>query len=200
MDPLEVVVRHAEARELAAPGTRVLAIASTLAADRVMDWAASVAARPVAVDPKTVDAALGDATLLHRCAVAMPWDWRQANAFNAEQRERVAARHMRMAAISGHVTGQACEKVMDSFERRAPIDDSLWEAVARERFAALTNYQLGAQMRGNGGAEPARLLVTARACEVIQSLRYYDTAEGCADILYATRMAGQPLNPASAVA
>ena len=40
--PLEIVVRHAQAREMAAPGTRVLAIASSLPRDQVVDWAREV--------------------------------------------------------------------------------------------------------------------------------------------------------------
>ena len=45
-----------------------------------------------------------------------------------------------------------------------------------------------------------RTLATARAAEVVLCLREYHTAEGCADLLYATRLAGAPLNPAAAVA
>ena len=195
-DPLEVVVRHAEARESAAPGARVLAIASSLPMAQVIDWAAAVGARPVSVDPRKVDAAPDlDGSLLHRCAVAMPWEWRQANAFTEQDRLKVAARHMHMAAISGHLAGNACETVMRLFEERKPIDDKLWEEVQKERFAALISYQLNDQTRGQGGSEPARILMTARAAEVVECLRHYDTAEGCADILYATRLAGAPLNP-----
>jgi len=201
-DPLEMVVRHAEVRESSAPGARVLAVASSLPVGRVMDWAGVVGARPVSVDPRTVDpgAAVVDGSLLHRCAVAMPWEWRQANAFTERDRLKVASRHMRMASASGHLHGPSCEKVMRLFEERKPISPELWAGVQAERFEALTSYQLADQMRGHGGSEPARLLLTARAAEVVECLQRFDTAEGCADILYAARLAGAPLNPAAAVA
>ena len=200
-DPLEVVVRQAEAREQAAPGARVLAIASTLPMARVIDWAGAVGARPVSVDPKKVAAAADvDGSMLHRCAVAMAWEWRQANAFTQQDRLKVAARHMHMAATAGHLSGRACETVMRLFEERKPIDHDLWYRVHQERFEFLTSYMLMVHSRGLGGSEPARALATARAAEVIECLRYYDTAEGCADLLYATRLAGAPLNPAAAVA
>ncbi|MBS4728284.1 NAD-binding protein [Mycobacterium sp. SM1] len=35
--------------------------------------------------------------MLHRCQVAMPWEWRQANAFSAQDRLRIAARHALLA-------------------------------------------------------------------------------------------------------
>ena len=200
-NPLEVVVRHAEAREMAAPGARVLAIASSLPMAQVIDWAGAVGARPVSVDPKKLGPAADlDGHMVHRCAVAMPWEWRQANAFTEQDRLRVAARHMHMAATAGHLSGAACEKVMRLFEERKPIDDALWEAVRNERFIALVEYEMANRARGEGGSEPARALATARAAEVIECLRHYDTAEGCADLLYATRLAGAPLSPAAAVA
>jgi hypothetical protein len=43
------------------------------------------------------------------------------------------------------------------------------------------------------------LLAQARAAEVVLCLRNFDTVEGCADLLYASRLAGAPLNPAAAV-
>lgn len=199
-NPLEVVVRHAEAREMAAPGARVLAIASSAPMSQVIDWAAAVGARPVSVEPKTIGSADLPGHMLHRCAVAMPWEWRQANAFSGQERLRVAARHMHMAATAGHLNGPASEKVMRLFEERKPIPDDLWEAVRQERFMALVEYESAARMRGHGGAEPARALATARAAEVIECLRHYNTAEGCADLLYATRLASAPLSPAAAVA
>src|SRR5271166_4317981 len=200
-NPLEVVVRHAEAREMAAPGARVLAIASSLPMAQVIDWAGAVGARPVSVDPKKLGPAADlDGHMVHRCAVAMPWEWRQANAFTEQDRLRVAARHMHMAATAGHLSGAACEKVIRLFEERKPIDDALWEAVRNERFIALVEYEMANRARGEGGSEPARALATARAAEVIECLRHYDTAEGCADLLYATRLAGAPLSPAAAVA
>lgn len=178
----------------AAPGARVLAIASSLPLGRVADWAA-VVANP-GVDPATVNpAAAADigVPLLHRCAAAMPWEWRQANALSDQERLRVAARHMRMAAISGHFTGRACEQVMRLFEERKPIGPSPWRA----RPALLSTAQ------GQGGGEdPGWAFKRSRAAEVIPCLQHFDTVEGCADILYATRLAGAPLNlnPAAAVA
>lgn len=87
------------------------------------------------------------------------------------------------------------------FEERKPIDEALWADVSKQRFMALIQYQTAMSSAGQGGAEPpARALATARAAEVIECLRHYDTAEGCADLLYATRSAGAPLNPAAAVA
>ena len=75
-NPLETIVRQAEAREQAAPGARVLAVASTLPMDQVIDWAGAVGARPVSVNPREVQASKGiaDPSMAHRCAVAMPWN------------------------------------------------------------------------------------------------------------------------------
>lgn len=201
-NPLEIVVRQAEAREQAAPGARVLALASSLPMDRVMDWAGVVGARPVSVNPKEVDRATGAGmSMLHRCAVAMPWEWRQANAFSEEDRLRVAARHMHMAANAGHLGGGAAERVIELFEERQPIPEALWADVAKQRFMALIGYQSAMSNAGQGGAEPpARLLASARAAEVVLCLRDYGSVEGCADLLYASRLAGAPLSPAAAVA
>lgn len=196
-NPLEVVIRQAEARERAAPGSRVLAVASSLPLDQVVDWAAVAGARPVHVDPKTVARATSvDGSLSHRCAVAMPWEWRQASAFTEQARLTVAGRHMHMAVAAGHLGGRhACEQVIDLFEARRPISDALWAAVNKERFMALIQYQMARGAAGLGGAEPpARVLAAARAAEVIQCLRHAQTAEGCADLLYAARLAGVPLN------
>lgn len=197
---LEIVVRHAEAREMAAPGIRVLAIASSMPMEQMIDWASAVGARPVSVlAEQAASVAAVEGPMVHRCAVAMPWEWRQANAFNDQQRLQVAARHMHMAASAGHLRGAACEKVMRLFEGRKPIEGSLWEDVRTERFMALVDYELEMQSQGQGGSDPARLLGSARAAEVIECLRHYDTAEGCADLLYAARLAGAPLNPVAAV-
>jgi hypothetical protein len=199
-NPLEVVVRHAEAREMAAPGARVLAIASSLPMDQVMDWADAVRARAVGVDAKKLGPIDLAGNMAHRCAVAMPWEWQQANAFTEQDRLQIAARHMHMAATAGHLSGAAaCERVMRLFEERKPIDPALWVDVSKERIVALLEYESAMRMRGSGGSEPARALATARAAEVIECLRHYDTAEGCADLLYATRLAGAPLSPAAAV-
>lgn len=199
-NPLEIVVRQAEARDMASPGGRVLAVASSLPMDQVIDWAGEVGARPVSVDPKAI-AAAPDAGVLHRCAVAMPWEWRQANAFSEQERFRVASRHMYMAVSAGLLSGSgACEQVMEQFELRQPIDDALWRDVDRARFMSLIEYEMAMRSAGQGGAEPARALAAARAAEVVLCLRNYSTAEGCADLLYASRLAGAPLNPAAAVA
>ena len=140
------------------------------------------------------------AVMLHRCQVAMPWEWRQANAFDTQSRLQVAARHMRMSALAGHLTGRGCETVMRLFESRKPIPDEVWADVAAERSQALIALQMAGSMAGQGGADPARAFRTARAAEVMACLKYFHTAEGCADLLYAARLAGAPLNPAAAVA
>ncbi|MEW2484283.1 hypothetical protein AB0876_32325 [Mycobacterium sp. NPDC049093] len=200
-NPLEVVVRQAQAREMASPGTRVLAIASSQPMDRVMDWAGEVGARPVSVNPKTVAHDLELPATRHRCQVGMPWEWQQAHAFSEEKRHQVASRHVLMAAVEGHLHSPACEEVMDRFEARKPIDDALWPEVTRERFGALIEYQTAMANVGHGGAtDPARALVTARAAEVVECLRTHLTPEGCADLLYAARLAGAPLTAAEAVA
>jgi len=201
INPLDVVVRHAQAREMAAPGARVLAIASSLPAEQMTDWTHQVGARAVAVNPRNVSPTTSpDGHSVHRCQVAMPWEWRQANAFDEQQRLQIAARHMHMAALSGHLHGAASEKVMRLFEERKPIGEELWAQVRQERFLALIEYEQAYLGRGHGGSDPALSLATVRAAEVIESLRHYDTVEGCADLLYATRLAGAPLSPAAAVA
>jgi hypothetical protein len=201
-NPLEMVVRQAEAREQAAPGARVLAVASTLPLGQVIDWASSVGARPVSVNPREVERATGlDPSMAHRCAVAMPWEWRQANAFTEQDRLKVAARHSLMAAGVAQMSAQATDRAIELFEVRKPIDEAVWSAVAKQRFMSMIEYQTAMANVGAGGAEsPARLLAQARAAEVVLCLRDYDTAEGCADLLYASRLAGAPLNPAAAVA
>jgi hypothetical protein len=206
-DPLEVVVRHAEMREAVCPGGRVLAVASSLPEGRVVDWAAVVGARPVHVNPKLVERArAGDidigGVLLHRCAVAMPWDWRQANAFDEEGRLRVASRHMHMARLAGHLTGRACLRVIDKFERCQLVTDDDWADVEQEHANAFVEYSLAADRvdTGGGAGNPDREFRTFCAAEVVRALRHCDTADGCADLLYAARLAGAPLNPAAAVA
>jgi hypothetical protein len=199
-DPLTMLARHAELRANEDPTIRPLVIASTLPMARVSDWASSVGARAVSIDPRSVEACDPNPALAHRCAVAMPWEWRQANAFTERQRLTVAARHMRMAALAGHLNGRAVEQVMRSFEEQSPIPEQLWRDVDQERSMAAINYRSADAMRGQGGADPERAFRTSRAAEVISCLRNYNTVEGCADILYATRLAGAPLNPAAAVA
>ena len=202
-DPLEVLARHAELRDTAAPGLRVLAFAASVPMARVMDWAATVGARPVSVDPRTIDAApaQGDQGQ-HRCAVAMPWDWQQANMFSEQQRLQVATRHMLMAAAEGHLNAPACERVMDAFERGTPITASDWADVRQAFALACVNYEMtraGAPVSGDA-TTLERAFRTARAAEVVWCTREYASAEGCADLLYASRLAGAPLNPAAAVA
>lgn len=200
-NPLDVVVRQAQEREMAAPGSRVLAIASSLPMDQVMDWAAEVSARPVAVDPKSITKpAAVDMAMAHRCAVAMPWEWNQANRFDESERRRVAARHGYMAMTAGGLTSGPCEEVVELFDAGQPIPESLWHEVAKARMKPLTEYMLQMQSAGQGGAEPARALAAARAAEVVLCLRHSSTAEGCADLLYATRLAGAPLTQTAAVA
>lgn len=202
-DPLEVLARHAELRDTAAPGLRVLAFAASVPMSRVMDWAAVVGARPVSVDPRTIDPAPahGDEGQ-HRCAVAMPWEWQQASAFSEQQRRQVAVRHMLMAANAGHLTAPGCERVMDAFERGAPITDSDWADVHQAFAVACVNYEMArSSVTTGGGATPLEWAFrTARAAEVVWCLRDFGSAEGCADLLYASRLAGAPLSPASAVA
>lgn len=199
-NPLDVVVRQAQEREMAAPGSRVLAIASSLPMDQVMDWAAEVSARPVAVDPKSITKpAAVDMAMAHRCAVAMPWEWNQANRFDESERRRVAARHGYMAMTAGGLTSGPCEEVVELFDAGQPIPESLWHEVATARMKPLTEYMLQMQSAGHGGADPARALAAARAAEVVLCLRHSTTAEGCADLLYATRLAGAPLSQTAAV-
>lgn len=202
-DPLAVLARHAEIRDATAPGSRVLAVGSTAPMQRTMDWAGALGARAVGLDARSVAPATAlelGGVLLHRCQVAMPWDWRQATAFGTPERLQVAARHMRMAAVSGHLNGRACEQVMRLFEERKPISAELWAEVQAERTRALVDYQIAASMAHQGGASPEQAFRHARAAEVIAALEHFDTVEGCADLLYATRLAGAPLNPAAAVA
>lgn len=193
-NPLDVVVRQAQARELAAPGSRVLAIASSLPLDQVMDYASEVGARPVSVDPKSLaPITTPNLAMAHRCAVAMPWEWRQANAFGAHDRMQVAQRQMHMAVSAGRLSSGAAEEVMDLFELGQPIQDTLWRDVEHARFMSLIEYEMAIKSAGHGGADPARALASARAAEVVLCLRNHATAEGCADLLYATRLAGAPL-------
>lgn len=202
-DPLEVLARHAELRDGAAPGGRVLAFAASVPMARVMDWAATVGARPVSVDPRTIDAAAaaGDQGH-HRCAAAMPWEWQQANAFSEKQRLQVAVRHMLMAATAGHLNDPACERVTDAFDRGNPVTASDWADVRQAFALACVNYEMTRAGAPLGGESTTleRVFRTARAAEVVWCAREYASVAGCADLLYASRLAGAPLNPAAAVA
>lgn len=200
-NPLATVVRQAQEREMAAPGSRVLAVASSLPMDQVTDYAAEVSARPVHVDPKSITKPAGvDMAMAHRCAVAMPWEWQQANRFDEQERYRIASRHMYMAMSTGRLSSGACEEVMDLYELGKPVPEALWREVNNARLKPLTEYMLAMQSAGQGGAVPVRALAAARAAEVILCLRHSTTAEGCADLLYASRLAGAPLEPNAAVA
>lgn len=198
-NPLQVITEHAKAREMAAPGTKVLAIAS--AAPDVEGWAKELSTRPVQLTPGAIRPVADLGHTHHRCEIGMPWEWRQANAFDAQERLRIAARHMHMAMTAGHLHGAASEQVLRLFEERKPISDELWAGVHQERIAALVQYDIAKLRVSYGAPELARLLTTVRAGEVMESLRRYNTAEGCADLLYSTRLAGAPLSPdAAAVA
>lgn len=203
-DPLDLLARHAQLRDDAAPGLQVLALAASVPMDRVTDWAATVGARPVSIDPRTIDPAPAHRDIgQHRCAAAMPWEWQQANAFSEQQRLQVAARHMLMAASTGHLSDRACERVMDAFERGTPITDSEWADVRQAVALAWVNYEMARSgLSPDAGVDNAaeRAFRTARAAEVVWCLRDFRSAEGCADLLYASRLAGAPLNPAAAVA
>lgn len=202
-DPLNVLARHAELRDSAAPGGRVLAFAASVPMARVMDWAATVGARAVSVDPRTIGAAaaVGDEGQ-HRCAAAMPWEWQQANMFSEEQRLQVAVRHMLMAANAAHLTDPACERVTEAFDRGNPITASDWADVRQAFAMACVNYEMTRAGAPLGGESTAleRVFRTARAAEVVWCARDYASVAGCADLLYASRLAGAPLNPAAAVA
>lgn len=203
-DPLKLLARHAEMLTEAAPGSRVLALASSLPAGRVSDWAGTVGARPVHVDGRTVDGASANGWGQHRCAAAMPWEWRQANMFSEQQRLQVAAQQLRLAAEAGHLNDPRALRVIELFERRKPISDSDWADVKDAGAKAFVEY-MAASMSSNavGGTDPtpvAWAFRTARAAEVVLCARESATAEGCADLLYATRLAGAPLNPSAAVA
>jgi hypothetical protein len=94
-NPLQVIAEHAKAREMAAPGTRVLAIAS--ATPGVDGWAKELGAQAVQLKAAEVRPVADLGHTHHRCEVGMPWEWRQANTFDAHDRLRIAARHMHMA-------------------------------------------------------------------------------------------------------
>ncbi|OLT97882.1 hypothetical protein [Mycobacterium syngnathidarum] len=202
-DPLKLLAQHAELHDAATPGSRVLVLASSLPKDRVSDWAANLGARPVSVDSRTIDAASANGAGQHRCAVAMPWEWQQANRFTEQQRWQVAAQHATLAATAGHLTEPRCTRVIDLFERQKPISDSDWADVREACAKTYVDYFMAqSRISAVGGGDPTPLewaFRTARAAEVVACLRDHATTEGCADLLYATRLAGAPLNPAAAV-
>ncbi|WP_204810525.1 hypothetical protein [Mycobacterium riyadhense] len=201
-DPVEVVARHAEAREAASSGVRVLVLAASLPENRVAGWASELRTRAVSVDPRPIKGASVSGAGQHRCAVAMPWEWGQANAFDEQDRQRIAAKYMLMAATEGHLHGHAVERVMDKFERRTPITDTDWSDVDSAYMQAVirADFARGGMSLEGEQVAPERAFRTMCAAEVVQCLREFHTAEGCADLLYATRLAGAPLKPADAVA
>ncbi|MCT7373150.1 hypothetical protein [Mycolicibacterium llatzerense] len=205
-DPLDLLVQHAQMLDAAAPGSRVLALAAGLPLDRVADHAALVGAHPVSVDPRTIEAAAappGDGQ--HRCAAVMPWEWQQANAFDDRKRLQVAAQYAAAAAETGHLYDPACRRVIDAFTRGRAISESDWADIRQAHAGACVNYDM-AKMTAHavgGASDPApleRAFRTARAAEVVLCLREAHTAEGCADLLYASRLAGAPLSPGAAAA
>lgn len=203
-DPLDLLVQHAQMLDAAAPGSRVLALAAGLPLDRVADWAALVGARAVSVDPRTIEAAAaqpGDGQ--HRCAAAMPWEWRQANTFDDRKRRQVAAQYAATAAETGHLSDPACRRVIDAFTRGQGITESDWADIRQAHAGACVNYDIARMTVAavGGASDPApleRAFRTARAAEVVLCLREANTAEGCADLLYASRLAGAPLSPGAA--
>ncbi|WP_292981269.1 hypothetical protein [Mycobacterium sp.] len=204
-NPLQVIVEHAKAREMAGVGTHVLAIASSIKMANQMEWAHEVSAQPVevlAAKFATFEGASAAAANIghthHRCEISMPWEWQQANSFDNQGRLRIAAKYMHLAMSAGGLNGAASEEVLRLFEMRAPISDELWGKVQQERLMALVEYDTAKSRISYGAPGLARLLAKARAAEVMESLRHYDTAEGFADLLYATRLAGAPLSPADA--
>lgn len=198
VSPLEVLTRHFDLRDAANPGGRMLVLAGSDPADRISGWASTVGARSVAVEAALVEPARFDGEGQHRCQAAMPWEWRQAAAFTEDGRLQVADRHMRMAAVSSHLTAPACAEVMRLFEMQKPISDTQWTAVLQEWNDAVVNYQLSQTTVGMGGSDPGRAFMIARAAELILCLKDAATAEGCADILYLARLAGAPLKPLAA--
>jgi len=205
-DPLDLLVQHAQMVDAAAPGSRVLVLAAALPIDRVADWAALLGARPVSVDPRTIDpAAAHHGEGQHRCAAAMPWEWQQANAFDHRQRRQIAAQYAAEAAAAGHLNDPACTRVIDAFRRGQAITESDWADITQAHAVACVNYDMTRMAVHAGGAasDPSpleRVFRTARAAEVVLCLRESSTAEGCADLLYASRLAGAPLSPTSAAA
>lgn len=205
-NPLKVLVEHAKARVMSAPGIHVLAIASSIKMANAIDWADELNAQPVEVPAAkfiTAEAASAAAATightLHRCEVAMPWEWQQANASDERERLRLAVKQMHLAFTVSHLNGPACEQVMRLFELRERTSDELWGAVKLERLGVLVDYDTAKSRISYGAPELARLLAKARAAEVVESLRRYNTVEGFADLLYASRLAGAPLSPADAV-
>lgn len=197
--PLEALCRQFEMRDGVNPGGRMLVLAGSDPFDRVSGWASSMGARPVGVESTLVGPQLFVGEGQHRCQAAMPWEWRQAGAFGEAERWQVAERHMRMAAVSGHLTGASCDEVMRLVEQQKPISDALWAEVRSEWNDAVVAYTLAQAADGLGGSDLLRAFMTARAAELILCLQNPATAEGCADVLYLARLAGSPLNPFAAV-
>lgn len=198
-DPLEMLARHHEMRSQYLPGLSVLAVASSMPMERTSDWAHSMGAKAVRVDPISVDPIDVGGAGQHRCAAASEWDWRQANGFDPAGMRQVAERHMLMACNAANMYTPNILAVHQAFQMNQPISDEIWNGVLAEYNNAIIEYQM-AKAAGVGGMDPERAFMKARAAEVVWCLRDYGSVDGFADLLYATRLAGAPLNPAAAVA
>lgn len=195
-DPLEVLKIHAETRVDASPGSRPLVMASTWPLDRVQDWASQVGARAVSVDPRTIEAGSAGGTGQHRVAVAMPWDWQQAQSLSVDERVELAPRLAANAALSGGLSMPGCRQAIDLVEQGAELTASDWADVEREYQQASSAYDLsksGISLTGGEAQAPEWTFRTARAAEAVLCLRNASTGEGFADLLYASRLAGAPL-------
>lgn len=204
-DPIKLLVQHAQMLDAAAPGIRVLALAAAVPRDHLADWAAQVGARPVSLDPRIIAAAAAaPGAGQHRCEAVMPWEWQQANTFHERKRRKVAAQCATAATEAGHLNNPACRRVIDAFTRGQAITESDWADITQVHVEAWVDYDL-ARMAAHavgGSTDPSPIewttFRTARAAEVVQCLRETSTAAGFADLLYASRLAGAPLNAALA--
>lgn len=203
-DPIKLLVQHAQMLDAAAAGTRVLALAAAVPREHLADWASQVGARPVSLDPRLVAAAAAaPGAGQHRCEAVMPWEWQQANTFHERKRRKVAAQCATAATEAGHLNNPACRRVIDAFTRGQAITESDWADITQAHVEAWVDYDL-ARMAAHaigGSTDPSPIewtFRTARAAEVVQCLREANSAAGCADLLYASRLAGAPLSAAMA--
>ena len=74
----------------------------------------------------------------------------------------MTARHMRMAALTGHFTARHCDQAMDLFERGKPISGELWAQVNQEYAQAFSAYDLALCGVAINGGEPIRGWRSAR--------------------------------------
>ena len=143
---------------------------------------------------------------MHRCQVAMPWEWKQAQmALSEAERQVVAVRLAQTAVRTGHLCDPRSDRVLDLVARRQPVSAADWQDARSAWAAAWVEYSLAAKRVADHNVTSEvrsveRLFRTARAAEAIACLRDAATAEGCADVLYAARLAGARLDPAWAVA